>query len=103
MNKGIVLIIEEGSVIKIIDKNDIDRAVVDKMIVQHDIEIEDNGSGCCFLLRHRECNENCIFESDKIYKTDKEYVVEGYFKDAILVIADKYENVMYESYTAYDN
>lgn len=97
------MIIEEGSVIKIVDKNDIDRAIVDKIVAQHDIDIEDDGSGYSFLLRHRECNENCIFESDKVYKTNGEYIVEGYFKDAILVLSDKYGNEMYASYTAYDN
>ena len=97
------MIIKEGSIIKIVDKNDIDRAVIDKIIAQQDIEIEEDGSGYSFLLRHRESNENCIFESDKIYKSNKEYIVEGYFKDAILVISDKYENEMYESYTEYDN
>lgn len=96
------MIIKEGSKIKIIDKNYQD-IIVDEIISQQDIEIEGDGSGYSFLLRHRECNENCIFESDKIYKANEEYIIEGYFKDAILVIADKYENLMYESYSAFDN
>lgn len=97
------MIIKEGSILKIIDKNDITKSVVDKIVAQQDIRIEDDGSQYTFLLRHRDCNENCIFESDRIYKSDKEYTVEGYFKDAILVISDKYENAMHESYTMYDN
>lgn len=96
------MIIKEGSIIKIVDKNDIDRAIIDKIIVQQDIEIEDDGNRYSFLLRHRECNNNCIFESDEIYKSNEKYIVEGYFKDAILVVSDKYKNVMYESYTEYD-
>lgn len=97
------MIIKEGSIIKIVDKNDVNRAVVDKIVAQQDIEIEDSGRGYSFLLRHRECNANYIFESDKIYSSDEEYIVEGYLKDAILVISDKYSDEMHESYMAYDN
>lgn len=98
------MIIKEGSIIKIVDKNNINRAIVDKIIAQQDIEIKSSGSGYSFLLRHRERNENCIFESDKIYSSNNEYIVEGYFKDALLVISDEcYENIMYESYIEYDN
>lgn len=97
------MIIKEGSIIKIIDKNDIARAIIDKIVAQQDIDIEGDGSEYTFLLRHRACNENCIFESGKIYKSDKEYIVEGYFKDAILVIEDKYENEMHGSYMDFDN
>ena len=97
------MIIKEGSIIKIVDKNDIARAIINKIVAQQDIVIEGDGSEYTFLLRHRECNENCIFESEKIYKSDKEYIVEGYFKDAILVIEDKYENEMHGSYMDFDN
>ena len=33
------MIIKEGLIIKIVDKNDIDRAIIDKIIAQQDIEI----------------------------------------------------------------
>lgn len=97
------MVIKEGSIINIIDKNDTSMSVVGKIIAQEDITIEESESGYTFLLRHRECKENCIFESDKIYKKDSGYVVEGYFKDAILIVSDKYGTEMHESYMSYDN
>lgn len=97
------MIIKEGSIINIIDKDDTSMSVVEKIVAQEDIEIEDNESGYTFILRHRECKENCIFESDKIYKKDNRYIVEGYFKDAILVVSDKHGTEMYESYMSHDN
>lgn len=97
------MIIKEGEIIKVVDKNDIERAVVDKIVSQEDITIEGDGRGYTFLLRNRECKENCIFESDKIYNSNGEYIVEGYFKDAILVIADKFGDEMHDSYMDYDN
>lgn len=97
------MIIKEGSVIKIIDGNDKERAIIDKIVADEDIKIEGDGSKYTFLLRHRDSNENCIFESEKIYRLNDEYVVEGWFKDAILVISDKRDNKMYESYCEYDN
>lgn len=89
--------IEEGSIIKIIDKNNVTRAMIDKIVVQEDITIDDDGKDYTFLLRHKECNENCIFESYKIYKIDDGYAVEGYFKDAILDIPNKCVNEIHES------
>lgn len=97
------MIIKEGSIINIIDKDNISIPVVEKIVAQEDITIEDNVSGYTFLLRHRDYKENCIFESDKIYIKDDQYFVEGYFKDAILVVSYKYGNEMYESYMSYDN
>lgn len=97
------MIIKEGSVIKIVDGNDKERPIIDKIITDENINIEGDGSKYTFLLRHRDSNENCIFESEKIYKVNNEYIVEGWFKDAILVLSDKKENKMYESYCAYDD
>lgn len=97
------MIIKEGSVIKIVDGNDKERAIIDKIIANEDIRIEDDGSKYTFLLRHRDSNDNCIFESEKIYKVNNEYIVEGWFKDAILVVSDKKESKMYESYCEYDD
>lgn len=96
------MVIKEGSIIKILDMNDISMSVVGKIKAVEDISIEDNDR-YTFLLRHRDCKENCIFESEKIYIKDDEYVVEGYFKDAILVVSDKYGIEMHESYMSYDN
>lgn len=97
------MIIKEDAIIKIVDKNDIERAVVDKIVSQEDITIDGDGRGYTFLLRNRACEENCIFEADKIYNSNGEYIVEGYFKDAILVISDKWGNEMHDSYMGYDN
>lgn len=96
------MIIEEGSIISIIDKNDIKRAILDEIYVESDTKIEDNGKGYTFLLRSEGNEENSIFESEEIIKTgNNTYEVRGYFKDAFLVISrfgKNSKNAMHESY-----
>lgn len=94
------MIIKEGSTVTILNMSDV---IIDKIKVSEDIEIENEGNGYTFLLRNSSCKENCIFESDKIYKKGHEYFIEGVFKDAILVIQDREEDTMHESYMDYDN
>ena len=95
------MLIKEGSKVKLIDWNDINRPVLEEIIVQEDIKFENEGY--TFLLATRGGTFNAIFESDKIeQKSDNEFIAKGYFKDAVLVLSDKGENYMYESYMTFD-
>ena len=95
------MLIKEGSKVKLIDWNDVDRPVLDEIIVQEDINFENEGY--TFLLATRGGTFNAVFETDKIEKVnDNEFVAKGYFKDAILVLSDKGDNYMYKSYMTFD-
>lgn len=95
------MLIKEGSKVKLIDWNDVDRPVLDEIIVQEDINFENEEY--TFLLAARGRTFNAIFETDKIAKVnDNEFIAKGYFKDAVLVISDKTENSMYESYMSFN-
>lgn len=96
------MIIKEGSKIKIMEGNDNKNCIINEIIAQENINFENNGKGYSFLLRNTECQNNCIFEAEKILEVNGEYIVEGYFKDSILVIEDRYGNEMHESYLQYD-
>lgn len=95
------MLIKEGSKVKLIDWNDINRPVLEEIIVQEDFNFENEGY--TFLLATRGDTFNAIFESDKIEQVeDNEFIAKGYFKDAILVLSDKGESYMYESYMTFD-
>lgn len=95
------MLIKEGSKVKLIDWNDTNRPVIEEIIVQEDINFE--SEGYIFLLATRGETFNSIFETDKIEKVnDNEFIAKGYFKDAVLVLSDKGENYMYESYMMFD-
>ncbi|MGG7058437.1 hypothetical protein ACQPUZ_09085 [Clostridium tertium] len=95
------MVIKEGSKVKLLDWNDVNRAVLEEIIVQEDINFENEGY--TFLLATRGGTFNAVFESDKIEQvTDNEFIVKGYFKDAVLVLSDKNKNYMYESYMTFD-
>ncbi len=95
------MLIKEGSKVKLIDWNDINRPVLEEIIVQEDIKFENEGY--TFLLATRGGTFNAIFESDEIEQiSGNEFIVKGYFKDAVLVLSDKGENYMYESYMTFD-
>lgn len=100
------MLIKEGSLVYIIDKNDESTPITNTIKVEENIELEGNGNGYTFLLRSEGIEENSIFVAEEIIKTcDNVYEVKGYFKDAILVI-NRYgreaQGSMYESYTQYD-
>lgn len=100
------MLIKEGSVVYIIDKNDESTPILNTIQVEEDIQIEGNGNGYTFLLRSEGSETNSIFEAEEIVKTcGNVYEVKGYFKDAILVInrwgCDS-KGSMYGSYTDYD-
>ena len=85
------MLIKEGSKVKLIDWNDINRPVLEEIIVQEDFNFENEGY--TFLLATRGDTFNAIFESDKIEQVeDNEFIAKGYFKDAILVLSDKGES-----------
>lgn len=95
------MLIKEGSKVKLIDWNDTNRPVIEEIIVREDINFE--SEGYIFLLATRGDTFNSIFESDKIEQVgDDEFIAKGYFKDAVLVLSDKGENYMYESYMTFD-
>lgn len=98
------MIIKEGSKITIVDNNMPYSPIIDEIITQDDIDIEnETGEGYIFLLRHEDSKESSIFEAEKINKTENGYVVEGYFKDAILVLKNKESKLMYNSYMDYNS
>ena len=95
------MLIKEGSKVKLIDWNDINRPVLKEIIVQEDLNFENEGY--TFLLANKGDTFNAIFESDKIEQVkDNEFIVKGYFKDAVLILSDKGENYMYDSYMTFD-
>ncbi|GAA0071736.1 hypothetical protein UT300003_32610 [Clostridium sardiniense] len=96
------MIIKAGSKIKITDGFYNKNCIIDEIIAQEDINFENDGKGYSFLLRNSESNSNSIFVADKIEKLRDCYVIEGCFKDSILVIEDRYGNEMHESYLQYD-
>ncbi|MDG6614165.1 hypothetical protein QCF18_15120 [Staphylococcus aureus] len=96
------MIIKEGSILNIIDGLDDNNLIIEKIVAQEDIRIENNGEGYTFLLRYEGHDRNCIFEADKIVKKENEFIVKGYFKDAILVIRDRNKSSMHESYLDFD-
>lgn len=97
------MIIKEGSTIKLMAGAS-DGTVLDEIIANEDIEIENNGRGYTILLRTEGYDSNNIFESDEIKKVDEEnYIIQGYFKDALLVLRSGRNFGMYESYMAYDD
>lgn len=96
------MIIKEGSIINIIDGLDDNNPIVEKIVSQEDINIDGNGKGYTFILRCEGNEENSIFVADEIIKKGNEYIVKGYFKDAILVAWDKHEAYMYNSYLEFD-
>lgn len=97
------MLIKEGSIINIVEGLDDSNPILEKIVAQEDISIEGNGNGYTFLLRYDGHDRNCIFESEKIIEKENEFIVKGYFKDAILVIRDRKEKDMYNSYMDFDN
>ncbi|AGK97388.1 hypothetical protein [Clostridium pasteurianum] len=98
-----MLIIEEGSKIKIFDNNTPESPLIDEIIANQDIQIEGTGEGYTILLRTENYHSNSIFESEKIEKiSEGNYEVYGYFKDALLVFTDRNRDIgMYQSYMNY--
>jgi len=95
------MLIKEGSKVKLMGWEDINRPILEEIIVQEDINFENDNH--TFLLATRGGTFNAIFESDKIEQiSDNEFTAKGYFKDAALVLSDKGENYMYESYMTFD-
>lgn len=99
-----MIIIEEGSKIKIFDNNTTESPLIDEIIASNTIKIEGNGEGYTILLRTEGYHSNSIFQCEKIEKIDEDhYVVYGYFKDALLVFTDRNRDIgMYQSYMSYD-
>lgn len=92
------MIIKEGSILEI-HEGFSDGPIIENIEVNSDIEIENNGNGYTFLLRTEGYEENSIFESEKIIKKrENEYIVFGFFKDALLVVDSKNDKKLYESY-----
>lgn len=96
------MIIKEGSIINVVEGVDDSNPIIEKIVAQEDIRIEGNGNGYTFLLRYEGHDRNSIFEADKIIEKENEFIVKGYFKDAILVIRDRNEASMHESYLDFD-
>ncbi|EOU1808283.1 hypothetical protein IZT13_002867 [Clostridium perfringens] len=96
------MVIKEGSIINIVEGLDDSNPIIEKIVAQEDINIDGNGKGYTFILRCEGNEENSIFVADEIIKKGNEYIVKGYFKDAILVFRDRNESSMYESYLDFD-
>lgn len=95
------MLIKEGSTIKLLDYSDLDRPVYEQITAQEDINF--NSQGYTFLLAHRGGTLNAIFESEEVEQiNESEFVIKGYFKDAILILTDREESSMYESCMNFD-
>lgn len=95
------MLIKEGSVIKLLDYSDLNRPVYKQITAQEDINFK--SQGYTFLLAHRGGTFNAIFESEEVEQiNESEFVVKGYFKDAVLILTDREESSMYESYMNFD-
>jgi len=99
------MIIKEGSKIKLIEGNDNKSSLIDEIIVNEDIEIKKDGNGYAILLRTEGYDNNSLFESDRIEKDNEDnYIVYGYFKDALLIVKEENRNMtMFESWMEYDS
>ena len=91
------MIIRENSTIQIKVNGDL----LEELISQEDIKIKGNGQGYTFILRNTTSNENSIIESESIVKEGEKFIVNGYWKDAILCITDNEE--LHKSYMEYDS
>ena len=96
------MVIKEGELIKIFEGSDKQNILINKFEAYEDIKIENMGNGYTFIFRYEGCKENSIFESEKIEKDKDGYNVFGYFKDAILVLQNKYDKKMYSSYMDFE-
>lgn len=98
-----MILIKEGSKLKLFDDNDRDCPLIDEILANQDIKLEKDGRGYAILLRAEGSDSNSIFESDKIIQlSENEYAIHGYFKDALLIVKSKgYNPAMFESYMDY--
>ena len=94
------MLIKEGSKLRLFDGNDSLNPLIDGIVTNQDIRIDKDGRGYAILLRTEGQDKNSIFESDKIIcLSENNYVIHGYFKDALLIVKCKnYNTAMYESY-----
>jgi hypothetical protein len=92
------MLIKEGSKIKIVEGNDFNGYAINEIIANEDINIENNSY--TILLRYEGSDKNNLFESDKIVRVNENnYIIYGYFKDALLVTRYKNNKIaMFESY-----
>lgn len=92
------MIIKEGSRIVLVEGYD-NNIIIDEIRAEYDIEIENNGRGYAVLIRTIGYDTNNLFESDSIEKVDENnYVIRGFFKDALLILKDGNSIGLYESW-----
>lgn len=92
------MIIKEGSKLKLIEGYD-NNIIIDEIVAEYDIEIENHGRGYAIMIRTKGYDTNNLFESDSIEKIDEEnYIIKGFFKDALLLLKQSKSVGMYQSW-----